>query len=425
MAGLVPALSLAALAAQPAIWFTHLPAYDSTENLAGKVGGVDAAKFAVAVYIYVPGYGWVTKPSCATALTPLAADGTWQADVTTGGSDGLATRMAALLIETNKSLPCVLGQAHLSTLYSNAAAIAVSTRPRPGQRWLRFSGYDWWVKRSSGKAGPGPNYFSDSPQNVFVDDAGRLHLRITAVSNQWHCAEIVSARSLGRGSYRFHVESDINRLDANAVLGLFTWSDDPVSAHREIDFEAARWGNASDPQNSQYVVQPWDVPGHLQRLRILPQTTNATHSFDWQSNRVVFASVRGEYTAAPQLSNTLAAWTYTQAVPEPGDENVRLNLWLNGGNAPADGQEIEVVISSFVFSPPAPVEQARFNAFELDAQTAGLELATQPDRRYTIQSSTNLLDWTPETALLAEDDSAQVELPAPGPMRFYRAVTLP
>lgn len=411
--------------AAPAIWFTQLPAYDSTEGLAGKATGVDTAKFGVAVLIYVPGYGWVSKPNCAAPLTPLAPDGTWQTDVTTGGSDAQATRMAALLVETNKSLPCVQGQAHLSTLYSNAAAIAISTRPRPGVRWVRFSGYDWWVKRSSGKAGPGPNYFSDSARNVWVDDDGRLHLRITLTSNQWHCAEIVSARSFGRGSYRFQIDSDVNALDANAVLGLFTWSDDPAYAHREIDFEAARWGNSADVRNSQYVVQPYDLPGRLQRLTIPAGTTNVTHVFNWQTNRVVFASMRGAYQPAPGASNTIAGWTYTQTVPEPGDENVRLNLWLNAGNAPARGQEIEIVVSSFVFSPSTAPGPARLGALDLESQSAELELTTEPGRRYTIQSSTNLVDWAFETTLLAESDQVAVEVSAPASPRFYRSLTLP
>ena len=42
------------------------------------------------------------------------------------------------------------------------------------------------------------------------------------------------------------------------VLGLFTWEDhSDVPSNRELDFEFARWGRASDPTNAQFVVQPY------------------------------------------------------------------------------------------------------------------------------------------------------------------------
>lgn len=39
----------------------------------------------------------------------------------------------------------------------------------PYSRLIGFGGYDWCVKRSNRKVGPGPNYFSDSTNNVWVD----------------------------------------------------------------------------------------------------------------------------------------------------------------------------------------------------------------------------------------------------------------
>ncbi len=41
------------------------------------------------------------------------------------------------------------------------------------------------MKASPGLVGPGPNVFSDSPENVWVDAAGQLHMRITARDGQW------------------------------------------------------------------------------------------------------------------------------------------------------------------------------------------------------------------------------------------------
>ena len=45
---------------------------------------------------------------------------------------------------------------------------------------IRWSGYEWKVRSTGGAAqGPGPNIFSDSRDNVFVDSKGDLHLWIT------------------------------------------------------------------------------------------------------------------------------------------------------------------------------------------------------------------------------------------------------
>jgi len=41
--------------------------------------------------------------------------------------------------------------------------------------------------------------------------------------------------SLGYGTYRFYVGSDVRKLGPNAVLGLSTWHDDSSYHHREID----------------------------------------------------------------------------------------------------------------------------------------------------------------------------------------------
>jgi hypothetical protein len=113
--------------------------------------------------------------------------------------------------------------------------------------------------------GPGPNYFAAA--NSFVDSGGRLHLRISQSGARWQCAEVYAADHLGYGTYTWVIGSRIDTLDANAVLGLFTWSDNAAYNHRELDFEASRWGRASDPTSGQYVVQPWSNTGNLQRRR--------------------------------------------------------------------------------------------------------------------------------------------------------------
>ena len=415
------------VAAAPAIVITNLPSYGSSASLTGEVLEVDPATHQVAVFIYVPGAGWYSKPYCAAPLTSIRGDGSWTTDITTGGNDALATRVAALVVSTNFNQPCVSGLSFLPTnVFAQALCSAVVTRPQPGTRWLSFAGYDWWVKTSAGPVGPGPNYFSDSTSNIWVDAQGQLHARITNRSNQWQCAELVSARTFGYGSYRFELNSRVDNLNPNVVLGLFTWSDDPAYTHREIDVECSRWGVAADPNNAQFVVQPYSPPGHLVRYAVPAGLTNSTHLFTWQNNRIAFECQRGSYSPVPAASNIVASWAYSLAVPQTGDENVRINLWLMNGAAPTDNQEAEVVIKSFDFVPLAPASSVTLtNSSRWPDGSFHFSFKAQPDWHYTVQESTHPPLWQDAATFLATNGLVEFFESAAEAQKFFRALTLP
>jgi hypothetical protein len=331
-----------------------------------------------------------------------------------------------LLVQTNYNEPCIDGGAFLPTnVLDKALASLVVTRQFPGPRWLKFSGYDWSVKSSTDPVGPGPNYFSDNTNNVFVDEQG-LHLRITNRSNQWQCAEIVSARTFGFGHYRFELASQVNDFDPDVVLGLFTWSDDPVYADREIDIECSRWGNASDTNNSQYVVQPYDLSGHLVRFDVPENITNSTHWFIWETNQVTFQSEIGGYDPSAILTNLISGFNYNDATPQTGDENVHINLWLFNGFPPGNNQEKEVIIKSFNFVPSAPPQPASLN--HLGRSATGqfqFDVQGQADWRYEISTSTNLLNWQTFSTFLATNNLFTViDTNAAVVARYFRARTL-
>ncbi|HUJ09339.1 MAG TPA: hypothetical protein VL171_04875 [Verrucomicrobiae bacterium] len=286
-------MSANALAAT-SIEFTYVPPYGSFNNLQGKVYGADAASNRVAVFIYVNGAGWFTKPTCAAPLTSIQPDGTWAADITTGGSDQNATQIAAYVVPAGFSEPCVTNVFCIpEAAIQQALASTLVTRVDPATRAFHWSGFDWRVKKSTSPVGPGPNYFSDSTNNVSIDAQGRLHLRITHDGSIWNCAEFVLQQTLGYGTYAFHIASPVDALDPNVVLGLFTWSDQPAFNHREIDFEGGRWSYPPDYQDAQFVVQPWSLPSHLVRYRIPPFATNSIPSFNWQTNAISFLCTTG------------------------------------------------------------------------------------------------------------------------------------
>jgi len=215
-------------------------------------------------------------------------------------------------------------------------------------RSITFSGYEWLVK--DGFSGPGPNRFSDSPRNVWVDQQGRLHLRIERRRGRWYAAEVVLAQTTGYGTYRFGVDSRVDNLDLNAVLGLFTWCTNPAADNCEIDIELSRWGDELN-QNAGYVVQPYDEPGHVYSFELPPESPT-THSFTWRPSDVFFQSENGVHDPLGSI-DPIQSWTYVQAVPPPAGASARINLWLRGGLRPASkkNKSIEVVISSFTFEP--------------------------------------------------------------------------
>ena len=244
--------------------------------------------------------------------------------------------------------------AALACIVVMCAALARGAPADHGRR-ISFSGYDWWVKSSSTRVGPGPNRFSDSERNVAVDQNDRLHMTIQPDQNgTWTCAEIVSVRSFGYGTYRFRI-GQVGAMDRNAVLGLFTWSDNPAFHHREIDVEISRWSDSAKP-NAQFVVQPYNLKQNIFRFEVAGALSDSVHEFFWAEEAVHFQSHASQVL--------LGEFRVTANVPAAGGENARINLWLNRGQPPTVTHSIEITVDSFEFLPlpaaasaPAPIRR--------------------------------------------------------------------
>ena len=227
-------------------------------------------------------------------------------------------------------------------LLLNCGTIPVNMSTQaPKDRVIKFSGLDWIVRTNPTiKKGPGPNLFSDSEENVWVDNNGKLHLKIIHREGEWYCAGVYSKKSFGHGKYTFYVNSDVTKLDKNVVAGLFTYYDDS----QEIDIEFSKW-SLEENMIGQYAVQPSSKPGNINRFDIPENAGPTIHSFDWKSNAIHFFS--GKNTANKQ---ELAQWSYSGPdVPSAHKERLRLNLWLYKGQIPSDLEEQEIVIDSVKF----------------------------------------------------------------------------
>ncbi len=216
---------------------------------------------------------------------------------------------------------------------------------RTGTRIIHFAGCDWFVK--SGFWGPGPNYFSDSDSSVWLDEKGRLHLRIRQEGTIWYCAEVYTTQFTIYGEHRFLVEGRIDMLDRNIVLGLFVYSSD----ESEIDIEYSRWGDPNSAKVGSFTVQPWQTPGNVERFICHLDSAKSTHYFNWQPDSVTFGSMHGHYLGDPPVPDYyIHRWTYKGKNTPRSSNNLRthINYWLFKGARPLDIRTLEVIITDVV-----------------------------------------------------------------------------
>ena len=222
------------------------------------------------------------------------------------------------------------------------------------ERIISFSGFEWLVKTSvnsrSGTLGPGNNYFSDSKENVWVDKNGWLHLKITHKKGRWYCAEVILNKPLGLKKYIFQVTGRIDQFHPNVVGGLFTYLDGRDNAE-EIDIEFSKWNGYQTENPTLYGIQPTDSLGNLKRFNLNLTGDNSTHLFDWQPDKVNFASYHGHYTTPPDSAFIINQWSYSgKDVPVDPNGKIHINLWLFRRNEikPSDFVEAEMVIKNFL-----------------------------------------------------------------------------
>lgn len=239
-------------------------------------------------------------------------------------------------------------------------------------RTINWSGFTWFIASSNEtKCGPGPNYFSSSNDNVWVDGTGDLHLKITKRNGKFYCAELFTAQEVDYGLYTFYLSSRVDQIDKNAVLGLFTWNDlnCVTNANSEIDIEFTRWSDASNQNLLEYSVQPTNAGQENERYHTSPMNLTGNYSihfFNWTPTLVSFSSYK-EHTNPPLPSNMISSWSFDTnnpprvkedcnsnpvVIPDP-EENTTLNinLWLDRGHYPSNNQEVEVIVHKVQYTP--------------------------------------------------------------------------
>lgn len=134
-------------------------------------------------------------------------------------------------VEPDDWIPCgVFGNRAPAATVVPAAAFAPSTAGlRDGSSktlpsTLQAFGFSWNVRRGWG--GPGPNFWSDAANAVFVDSSGALHLvaraniDLATGRRAFNCTEVSLSAVLGYGRYAFTVSGDdatLGNSDPNVV----------------------------------------------------------------------------------------------------------------------------------------------------------------------------------------------------------------
>jgi hypothetical protein len=214
---------------------------------------------------------------------------------------------------------------------------------------ISFSGYTWEVKTPTSTQGPHNNYWSGS--NVWVDSSGRLHLRVrkNPANNRWECAEVKSTTLFGYGTYQWKVIGALDQLDKNIVLGFFNYSGN--SGHDEMDIEFSRWGypNANMLNYSIWPKTGDNIPYVTYNTPLSLNGTWTTHRFKRTSTSLEFKSLHGFQDGNTNLfaSKTWSSPTSISTLAMP----VHMNLWLFNTLPPSNGQDLEIIVQEFKFTP--------------------------------------------------------------------------
>lgn len=250
-----------------------------------------------------------------------------------------------------------------STPEESSADIIAPTLGEDGQYRIEWKGITWLVKHATNRdepKGPGENIWSS--RNVWVDDEGKLHLKIARQSDgRYLCAELRSENDYQYGTYTWKVSSDLSTLQKDVIFGLFQYGG--TDYINEIDFEFTRWNNASGNwcnytvyRNQVTTSNPEINYVHVDYSEPL-EGTYTTHAYTREADKITFRSYHGHGTST--LFANIPGGTEGWVFDEPGNVPTKampvyIQLWTkykNVANYELNSPSVVVVADDFTFIP--------------------------------------------------------------------------
>jgi len=326
----------------PSVEFTKIPpaAEGGREKVDTIAGHAKNARPGQQIVIYARSGPWWVQPWPDQALIPIHADSTWSTET------HLGFEYAALLVDagyhplpTMDVAPTPGGAvAFVKIVKGTGTPKLAATKP------LTFSGYDWDVRTIASDRG-GLNNLYD-PDNAWTDTTGALHLQIKKKDGRWRCAEMVLNRSLGYGTYKLTIR-DTSQLEPSVVFSMITWDEAGDQNYREMDLEISRWGDASNKSSTQYVVQPFYIPGNV--FTFVAPSGTLTHVLRWESGVANFKTFRG--TPEAPGARAISEHEFTSGIPSPGQARVHLIFYVIASDKNPLQKDSEVVVEKFEYVP--------------------------------------------------------------------------
>jgi hypothetical protein len=256
--------------------------------------------------------------------------------------------------------------------HSKANYISYSNYP---YRIINFADQEWLTESyMSEKSFPGPNYYSNAEDHVWVDNRGFLNLTIQENEfGQWLCSSVKSIQIARYGIHRFKIIGNLEDLDKNVVVGMFLYRVDPMQPEQraEVDIELSSWGFPKDTpegtinasSNVHYVLwEPWididspKVQSSDSFWMNMPRGTHTTHELTWHPKTLSFMSYHGHSPTNPnkkvarffELSNVkYDSW----ALPKEDEKmHLLINFWIHESDHPSDLQKQSIRIK-YEFEP--------------------------------------------------------------------------
>lgn len=215
---------------------------------------------------------------------------------------------------------------------NSITGIEVGYQQNVSQGRLLWSGINWRV-------------ISEVGNSTWVDDQGRLHMRLQKIGDTWYCTTLESPYKVKYGKFMWNISSPSLNLERNTSIGMFTYADDS----HEIDIEINQWPGYDE--HLWFTNQPGSIDGYPSNTYCsiysdspYLDATNITYIIDWEPTYI-------NYSVTNSDGLVISNWNYTNESEIPHVESTICQYFGTVANfTPQNEQTKEIVFNSFQYT---------------------------------------------------------------------------